>query len=324
MNPAVEKFLGFLLAMAIFVVGGGAIYFLSHSEAPKTKVIHIDDEGEETLHAPEPIQFKSAPAEPSHTPQPLKIEAPNALQKPQSNDNRYPSNLPKNQVYFEVIEGGYAITQGDILMGQVPSDKKGIENGISQPKKTLLWPSNIIPYTITGEITNTQPIVEAIDYFNDNTSVRFVPAEEGDQSFLVFVAIENHCASHLGRTGGPQPVLISPKCGKTEVMHELMHALGFVHEHSRQDRDNYIDILWENIQPQFLFQFNKMPDQMVHNYSGSVFEFDSESIMLYPDNAFAKLQGQKTMRSKGRRAIHPSRDELSRVDKERLYYLYGR
>jgi len=42
----------------------------------------------------------------------------------------------------------------------------------------------------------------------------------------------------------------SSKCiTHSEVLHETMHLLGFVHEHNRMDRDQYVTVLNENIKP---------------------------------------------------------------------------
>ena len=65
------------------------------------------------------------------------------------------------------------------------------------------------------------------------------------------------CWSFVGRIGGQQPISLSPpKNGQPKCLgsvgkpiHEVLHALGVLHEHSRNDRDDYIEINEENIIP---------------------------------------------------------------------------
>jgi hypothetical protein len=58
------------------------------------------------------------------------------------------------------------------------------------------------------------------------------------------------CSSDIGKKGGNQSVSISraSECvSKGIIMHELLHALGLWHEHTRTDRDNYIEIIYHNV-----------------------------------------------------------------------------
>ena len=77
--------------------------------------------------------------------------------------------------------------------------------------------------------------------------------------------------------------------GRGRSLHEFMHALGFLHEHQRADRDKYIDVHWENIKDSKLSQFTKLEFQVSNNQ-----RYDPYSVMHYGPDAFSK-NGQKTI-----------------------------
>ncbi|KAB7502400.1 Zinc metalloproteinase nas-15 [Armadillidium nasatum] len=57
------------------------------------------------------------------------------------------------------------------------------------------------------------------------------------------------CWSRIGKIGGPQEINFGSWCFQQfgVVLHELYHCLGFYHEQSRPDRDDYVEIVWDNI-----------------------------------------------------------------------------
>lgn len=53
----------------------------------------------------------------------------------------------------------------------------------------------------------------------------------------------------MGKIGGMQKLSLSDICFGIPhaIKHELMHALGFYHEQARTDRDDYVNIHYDNI-----------------------------------------------------------------------------
>ncbi|VDM76859.1 unnamed protein product [Strongylus vulgaris] len=67
--------------------------------------------------------------------------------------------------------------------------------------------------------------------------------------YLVLTQDEDTCASHTGKLGGEQPIILGKGCESFgHAAHELGHALGLYHTMSRYDRNEFIKIFFENLQ----------------------------------------------------------------------------
>lgn len=310
----------------VFVLISGLVvlWWVQRSSEPPSQEV----ERAQVNHRPE-VNPSSQP-KPSHA-QPsierLSREQPSS--KPKVIQN-LPVNVQKNSwdpkrseklaeegyVEFEVKDD-WAIAYGDVLLGKVPAGGK-VKQGHTQARKTFFWGGEI-PIAINPKLPNPERVKSAIQYFHEYTHVRFIPFE-GQEDAIIFEVGEEHCYSYLGRIGGHQPIFLSDKCTQAEILHELMHALGFIHEQSRTDRDQYVEILWGNIQEVFKPQFAKAPLQFMDSIKGT--DFDYESAMLYRKNAFAISPELETIQSKGKVPITPSQGALSHEDIRRVNFMY--
>lgn len=101
------------------------------------------------------------------------------------------------------------------------------------------------------------------------------------------------CKSYLGRIGGPQEMSLNNKScfQKGIIIHELLHALGYIHTQSQPDRDAHVKILWQNIMPRFYSEFAKIDVGMYNTYGTP---YDYQSIMHYGPTAFT-INGARTI-----------------------------
>lgn len=86
--------------------------------------------------------------------------------------------------------------------------------------------------------------------FYASFSISFRPKTSADRDYIHIVNGPTGCWSSVGRISGQQEVnLQSPYC-TTKVgtpLHEMMHAIGFLHEQNRYERDDFVSIAWSNI-----------------------------------------------------------------------------
>ncbi len=88
--------------------------------------------------------------------------------------------------------------------------------------------------------------------------------------------------------------LQSPGClSQGTIIHEMIHALGFRHEQSRADRDDYVNIHFENVERGRENNFDKVGN----GFSNFGVGYNTRSIMHYGNTAFSS-NGRPTITAK--------------------------
>lgn len=146
--------------------------------------------------------------------------------------------------------------------------------------------------TLSLCFTEAEDQIRLIRYSMDEiervTCIRFQPRKYAQDYVNIYSG--RYCRSNLGRTGGPQELSLNWKTcfDKGIIIHELMHALGYIHMHNRPDRDKYVKIMWKNIDPKWYKEFEKVSPSNF-NFLGT--PYDYQSIMHYSAGAFTKNGG---------------------------------
>ena len=135
----------------------------------------------------------------------------------------------------------------------------------------------------------------------------------------------NGCDSLIGKLRdekSQQVNLDARKCmNKATIAHELVHALGFEHEHRRPDRDDWVQVNFTNvIGGLFNSNFAKLNQTQFKNF---VTPYDYESIMHYHSYAHTKNNSLKTITAIKAPFEIKINENLSDIDVQEIRTLYN-
>lgn len=261
----------------------------------------------------------------------------------------YKPGVPKERIKtaqgltLEKLDSVY-ILEGDVILSyeQYADFNQPESKGTYMTASKYHWPDGIVYFVFPNEHTSAtgdsydqytftqhQILYDAMNYYHRTTGVEFRhvtwhnSGRRGgswmiEQSDYIEVIDGDGCWSALGRQGGKQFLCLDPTWAKVgNAMHELGHAIGLLHEQCRKDRDQYVNIITSNIQPDKLHNFEKS-----NVYHEMTTDFDYNSIMMYGSASFPIDWTKPTITKKDGSYIVEQRSYLSASDLQAIKAIY--
>jgi hypothetical protein len=243
-------------------------------------------------------------------------------QESEAPEGTNPPHGPKTKMYHPKLFEGDIIATWDLIVENFSVElaeelvEKGIitksenaSDGVTRGTEPTikLWRNNmvndmfVIPVYISSAYiaSDKSKIKAALTRLANASKVirfQFINSKYTNGTPFMYFVNTSGCSSYVGRNGddsyykvGQEINLEGSQSGgahciwSSTIQHETMHALGFQHEQSRPDRDNFVTIKYANIESGHEHNFEKATTV---NSLGSPYDF--KSIMHYSPDSFSK------------------------------------
>ena len=183
---------------------------------------------------------------------------------------------------------------------QLPTDNcvlvpKLSEKAFGITPSESLWPNGIVPYVFNFPNSSSSQqmrdiMEEAFVEMNALTNTCWIPSINNESRVRIDLSEKDYNHASVGYTmSGGYIAMVSPNVGV--ALHEMAHVLGMWHEQQRPDRDNYVRVLTENIDPKLAYNFDRFEEDSSLSYSRG---YDYASIMHYSPYAYS-INGKPTI-----------------------------
>ncbi|MCF2502099.1 M12 family metallopeptidase [Dyadobacter sp. CY107] len=228
-------------------------------------------------------------------------------------------------IRYKLVNGD-AVWQGDIeltpeQLGQAgDSGSRTAGSGVND--LFARWPNGVIPYEIASNFDQVEKnrIKDAIALWQDRTSITFVP-RTSHTDYVRFVITDVN-RSKVGKIGGMQEIKLIKFVNPRAIVHEIGHAIGLLHEHTRSDRDNWITVKWENVDDEGQYELQTYATNFPWYPTFNKGAVDFQSAMIYDPTAYSK-NGKPTMVRKDNGPAWTGINEISSGDVKTVEHMYA-